>query len=41
MGGGKSAIEFQEGGDFVGTASMSPGCGFPQSVAGDGGEVVI
>jgi len=39
--GGESAIEFEKGGDFVGTSSMTPGCGFPQGVAGDCGEVVI
>jgi len=41
MGCGKGAIEFQEGRDLVGTSTMTPCRGFPQGVAGDGGEVII
>ena len=41
MGCGEGAVEFQEGRDLVGMLTMMPCCGFPQGVAGDGGEVII
>ena len=41
VGGGKSAIEFEEGGNLVGTSPMTPGRGLPQGVAGDSGEVIV
>jgi len=41
VGGGKSTIKFQEGGDFVGASTVAPSCGFPQGIAGDCGEVIV